>query len=229
MKNILSLLLLLVAVSATAQSDAPAASTLLGGSLQFNYQRGSVSNFRLVANIPGLIFAGSSERIFTNLNVHPYFAKRVSDRWWLGVAAEYQRSSFRPTEANSIASTAINNDFGLDLWSRYLFNPGADFQVFLQPTVGYFSTSSRSETTQTGETVFEGSGDYFRLLVTPGITYALSPRFAFLANFGNLYFLTGTDRADSQLVPNATEENPVTSLGVNLRLSSFALGAELRF
>lgn len=226
MKNFLLFLICLSTCSLFSQEETNSGKkNILGGSFFFRASKNGQIKNSLIFTPSGPVNILGDETTFTNFFINPYYARKLSEGWLLGIVAGYNLSVLRFEDdfrfRNQIKQT--NNTFNIGIFGRYTFFPGNKFSMFFQPGINYVRSDRKLFVD--GDQ-FEHTRSYsVDVLGRPGAAYKIGYNFQLIATFGEIGVSFGNERDQDGNSPTIDFSSFYTDFG----FSSFALGAEMRF
>lgn len=232
MKNTITFLLLLF-VGVTYSQDSIEAtiqqSNVIGGSFFLssskNNTRAILTAGELVTITGSVISANNvTDTKYSSFNFSPYYGRRLSPNWLVGIIGGYERSSYKTlgfaqtsvdifnpvfsTDEQTLSETkTMGYDFGI--FGRYYFNGQSKLQFFIEPRITWnsydtegFSLAIIDFESLTNENSSERRVIDIRLI--PGLNYTISHRFNILISAGIFAYQVGSQtnvtRRDNRLI-----------------------------
>jgi len=232
MKTFTLLIAFLWCLGLNAQDEKVNNSWVIGGStslvIQDNY-----APFSAIGTITGVgtIYSGRTEDSKNvAFAINPYIGKQINEKMLIGVdlrmtmnRLDSQELDFFTPGNNTLVDIERNtNRFGFGAFARYVFNPQKKLKLFIEPNLSYnLSTEEIYRDTRLDQ---RETSNFVSLGVRGGVLYDLNDKIRLTFRQSGISFSKG-----SWEVENTELKNDFQSFNVGFRLSSFSLGAELKF
>lgn len=203
----------------------------IGGQFSISNQDGayplSAISFSPILGGTSILYSNASDISTFSTSFSPYYGIQLNDQWSIGgnINIGYQKYSngnitvIGTTEPTTL--TRKSTVYGLGVFARYALthNPRANF--FIQP----FAEYTRIDETEEVENLSSAERNVWFLEtgVSLGLLYNINDRFRLTGQFGGLNAVFGKTSTDQSM-----DSESFSSIGANLRLSSFAFGVEVR-
>ena len=230
MKSAFSLcLLIFFSVGIFAQDDEFDARFVVGGSFNFFTQNNFLPSTLLINPTPisGVFSDGNATARWTNVRVQPYVGKELNESLLIGISGLYvieKGTTERPVlpGPRTIETESLFQQFGLAVFSRHTLNPDQKFQLFVQPSAGYyFSTQTMKNDSGLDS---ERQSYYLNIDLSAGVLYNISQKWRATLRTAGLRYVYG----QSKDITDDTRYN-FSSLSSDFRLSQLSFGLEMRF
>lgn len=231
MKLHICILFILFAASLYAQEDTNNNAYIIGGTMSFIHQNNTypTSSIGINSSIGGIYSNSTDETKNTLFRFQSYAGKTISQKWILGLQADYRWGRYRADGLTVFNSSVVlvadilqnSNQIGGGIFARYTFNPQQRFNIYLQPNVLYHFLYEKDKLD--GEIVQEEKVNYLEISTNAGILYALNSRLNATLRFGGLSYINGKWQ-----IIDTDRFNNFSSFSANFRLSSISFGLELK-
>lgn len=230
--TLIVLLLSLVQVI-QAQEETKENEWVIGGSTNFLIQNNTypLTGLSITSGIGGIYSNTTNDTKNTIFAISPYIGKQINTRLLLGLQLDYRLGNYKveeirvstfPSGPNPIVDfQRQSNQFGVGIFSRYLFNPTKSFNFFLQPYLEY--NMLREEESQGSVVTQEEKVNFIELGIGLGMLYNINDRLRATLRSGGVSYVNGKWE-----VLDTNTERTFSSLGMSFNLSTIYFGFEIK-
>jgi len=214
---------------ATAQQEITPGKFILGGSFNFLAQENTypLSSLSINSGIGGIFSNSIDDSRNTSFAITPYIGKEINPGLILGVQLDYRSGNYKADDTfifgqpDPVDFKRVSNQIGIGLFSRHMFNPEAQFNLFIQPYAEY--NFLKEEESQDSNLTREEKARFIEIGLGGGVLYNVSDHLRLLVRTGGITYVNG----NWEIVGTDTEKD-FSSFGASLNLSSIFLGVEFR-
>lgn len=213
-----------------AQESPKKASYLIGGSFNYSSQKNysPLFNSNFISNRGVIYFNSTSDSRERNFVLLPYFGKVISDKWLVGLSANVGIGNSKVDYVTSFPSGDLVNfksdlrEYGLVFFGRYILNPTQKFNIFLQPSIGYFLLNEIEE--ENNQKVNELKAKTFEIATRIGVLYSINDKWNVTMRMGGLEYIKGKWKDYDN-----TSGKSFSDFNTSFNFYSFYLGFEYKF
>lgn len=226
---ILSLVSLFFAFNLFAQEELRRNKFIIGGNIHFAKQNNQIPN-----SYGGYIYPNREEFIYTSLFLNSYIGRELNENLLFGFQVNYDKIKREYVDASANLSgipDIESKQYGIGIFSRYVFNPQNKVKFLLQAGLGYNAVDKVQENGFFSENNSEKS-IYLDATLKGGLLVNITKRFHLIGSFGRLFYQGGEREViteDTFTGLTETEKSKFSTFGTSINTSTIYFGIEFQF